>query len=69
MWLGILYAGADHPPPPGFIVVLIIDLLSSLVVYFRIGNYLKWLQEGKKYSFLFVILRFFYFLHSKIAFR
>lgn len=26
IWLAILYAGADHPPPPGFVFVVLLDL-------------------------------------------
>ena len=52
VWLGILYAGADHPPPPGFGLIIIIDVLSSLVIYFRVGYYLRWLNGETKYRLL-----------------
>ena len=29
-WLAVLYAGADHPPPPGFIAVVLNDLVAVL---------------------------------------
>lgn len=41
-WLAILYAGADHPPPPGFIVLIVIDLGCSFIVYYRISTYIQW---------------------------
>lgn len=41
-WLAILYAGADHPPPPGFIVLIILDLGCSFLVYYRVSTYLEW---------------------------
>ena len=49
IWLGILYAGADHPPPPGFIWTIILDLVCSLVVYFRVSTYIDWSNTRKKY--------------------
>ena len=30
LWLGVLYAGADHPPPPGFLWLVALDLVASL---------------------------------------
>ena len=38
-WLTILYAGADHPSPPGFIVVILMDLVAAFVVYRRVLVY------------------------------
>ena len=31
--LTVLYPGADHPPPPGFIAVMLIDLVAAGLVY------------------------------------
>ena len=42
IWLGVLYAGADHPPPPGFILVIIFDLAAALIIYFRVPVYIDW---------------------------
>ncbi len=42
IWLSILYAGADHPPPSGFILVIIFDLVASLIIYFRVPVYIEW---------------------------
>ena len=48
--------GADHPPPPGFLWIILIDALSSLVVYFRINSYINWSKSQKKGRFLLVLL-------------
>lgn len=49
-WLIVLYAGADHPPPPGFILVVLVDLGCSIVVYYRVKTYFDWLAFKKKGS-------------------
>lgn len=41
-WLLVLYAGADHPPPPGFPVVIVLDLAAAFVVYRRVRVYAEW---------------------------
>jgi hypothetical protein len=51
-WLVILYVGADHPPPPGFILVVLVDLGSSIVVYYRVKTYFTWVISKKKGSSL-----------------
>lgn len=38
-WLAILVAGADHPPPPGFIALILFDLAAAFVVYRRVPVY------------------------------
>ena len=42
LWLGVLYAGADHPPPPGFLWLVLLDLIASLLVYLRVPTYAAW---------------------------
>ena len=56
IWFGILYAGADHPPPPGFIWIIILDLVCSLVVYFRVSTYIDWSTTRKKYRLFHALL-------------
>ena len=56
LWLGILYAGADHPPPPGFVLVILIDLAASAVIYLRVPVYLNWYINHKKYRLLRICL-------------
>ena len=49
-WLAILYAGADHPTPPGFVLIIVIDLVSACVVYFRVPTYIDWFQTQGKHG-------------------
>lgn len=51
-WLVILYAGADHPPPPGFIAVVLIDLVAAFVVYRRVPVYAAWSQTRRPQRWL-----------------
>ena len=46
-WLIILYAGADHPPPPGFILIVILDLACASLVYYRVPTYIRWQIDGR----------------------
>lgn len=48
-WLSILLAGADKPPPPGFVVIILIDLLSAGVVYWRVPTYMAWSTARRRY--------------------
>jgi len=41
-WLAILYAGADHPPPVGFLWVVLLDLVCAGFVYLRVPTYVAW---------------------------
>lgn len=41
-WLAVLYAGADHPPPPGFVFVVLLDLAAAGLVYWRVPVYWMW---------------------------
>ena len=47
VWLLILYAGADHPPPAGFGLLVLIDLLAALLVFWRVPRYLRWIAEKR----------------------
>lgn len=38
----MLYAGADHPPPPGFVAVVLLDLIAAGLVYWRVPVYWTW---------------------------
>ena len=42
-WLAVLYAGADHPPPPGFVAVVLLDLAAAGLVYWRVPVYTGWI--------------------------
>lgn len=51
-WLIVMYLGADHPAPWGFIWIPIIDFMLSILVYRRSSLYFALLREGKKGSIL-----------------
>jgi len=46
-WLVVLLAGADKPPPIGFLWIVLVIALSAMVVYWRIPTYIQWSQEKK----------------------
>ena len=54
-WLIVLWMGADHPVPPGFIIVALIDLAAAFVVYWRIPTYLQWHIDEKPLRLLRVL--------------
>ena len=41
-WLGVLYAGADHPPPVRFLWLVPLVLICAAVVYWRLPAYASW---------------------------
>jgi hypothetical protein len=41
-WLIVLLAGADFPPPVGFLWLLIVIAACASVVYWRIPTYIDW---------------------------
>ncbi len=41
-WLSILYAGADHPPPIGFLWLVPLVTACALAVYLRVPVYASW---------------------------
>ena len=47
IWL-LLLAIADFPPPPGFLVLVLILLACALLVYLRVPVYLCWRAEGAR---------------------
>ena len=53
-WLAVLYAGADHPPPPGFILVVLLDLIAASLVFWRVPYYLDWMQTRQRRRLLWV---------------
>ncbi len=52
VWVGILYAGADHPPPVGFIWLVLLCLLASGIVYLRVPTYANWSATGRRFRLL-----------------
>ena len=51
-WLVVLLAGADKPPPLGFLWLVPIIAQSALVVYWRIPTYFRWSQTKLPYHLL-----------------
>jgi hypothetical protein len=54
-WLAVLYAGADHPPPRGFILVVLLDLIAASLVFWRVPYYLDWMQTRQRCHLLWVV--------------
>lgn len=52
VWLGVLYAGADHPPPAGFIWVILLDLIAATLVYVRVPTYRDWARTRMPFRVL-----------------
>jgi len=42
VWLCVLYLGADHPPPRGFVWLVVLALVASVMVYLRTPTYAEW---------------------------
>jgi hypothetical protein len=51
-WIVILLAGADFPPPVGFIFIAWLVVLCAFVVYWRTLTYIKWTCEKKRWRYL-----------------
>ena len=47
-WLLLALAIADLPPPPGFVILVLILLSCAILVYLRVPVYLRWQAEGAK---------------------
>jgi len=48
IWLGILLAGADFPPPIGFLWIIFLDIVAACLVYFRVPTYINWFDNRKR---------------------
>ena len=48
IWLLLALAVADFPPPPGFVILVLILLACALLVYLRVPVYLRWRAEGAR---------------------
>lgn len=47
VWITILWAGADHPPPVGFWALIPLIFLAAALVFWRVPAYLQWLETGR----------------------
>ena len=41
-WLAVLLAGADRPPPPGFLLIVLFDAIAAGGILCRVPHYLRW---------------------------
>jgi hypothetical protein len=55
-WFGTLFAGADHPPPPGFLLLAVIVALCAGIVYWRVPLYLDWQSARRPRRYLRVLV-------------
>jgi len=46
-WLLILLAGADFPPPVGFLWLVIVIAACAYVVYWRVPTYINWVRTER----------------------
>jgi membrane protease YdiL (CAAX protease family) len=49
IWLAILYAGADHPPPWGFFWLLPLVGAGAVAVYLRMPEYAAWSRSRQPF--------------------
>ena len=56
IWLGILLAGADFPPPIGFLWIILLDIVAAGLVYVRVPTYINWFDNRKRGRLLRVLL-------------
>ena len=48
IWLAILLAGADFPPPIGFLWVVFLDIVAAFVIHFRVPTYVLWVEQRER---------------------
>jgi hypothetical protein len=52
LWLSVLYAGADHPPPPGFVLIVALVVVCSAIVWLRVRRYYQWTVQCSRLRWL-----------------
>jgi hypothetical protein len=55
-WLLVLLAGADKPPPLGFIWIILTIAICSAVVHWRVPTYIDWARTRRAGRFWRVLL-------------
>ena len=55
-WTLVLLAGADKPPPLGFVWIVLAVAVCAVVVYWRIPTYIDWQRAQRSGRFWRVIL-------------
>ena len=56
-WLLVLYAGADHPPPAGFLGLVLFIVLCALLVAWRVPAYVDRYLAHKQHALVRVLFR------------
>lgn len=56
LWLLILLAGADFPPPAGFIWIIVTVAVCAAVVYWRVPTYIDWRRTRRAGRYWRVVL-------------
>lgn len=54
-WLVALLIGADFPPPPGFMLIVLLDAIAAVGILYRVPHYLQW-QAARRPSRLVRVL-------------
>ena len=54
-WIAVLYAGADHPVPKGFVLAFILSAIAGVLVYLRVPTYMEWSRARRKLRHLRVV--------------
>lgn len=52
IWIGILYLGADHPPPVGFLWLVLFCFIAATAIYVRVPVFADWSTNRRQYRFL-----------------
>ena len=55
-WLLVLLAGADKPPPRGFLWLVLVVALCAAVVYWRVPTYIAWARTHRRGRYVRVLL-------------
>ncbi len=54
-WVCVLYLGADHPPPRGFVGLVVLALVASGLAYLRSPTYADWHAARRPHRMLRVL--------------
>lgn len=52
LWFALAYAIADHPPPPGFVLVAVLLIACAWLVCWRAYRYLEWARQRRPHRLL-----------------
>jgi hypothetical protein len=55
-WLLFLLAGADKPPPFGFLWIVLVVAICAAVVYWRVPIYIEWYRTRRAGRYALVLL-------------